>query len=207
MYNNNNLLNRLRKVDTMNQAEKIRNIVVSLLKGNSEITDEIVINEERVRAVQYANLKKYLVKKYPEFTEGGVTGALQTLTKRVDNVFKTKTKDGVFFFYSEEQDIISNSVNKVVAITDSEDYMKLEKKVEEVSSAVGEILRNAGKGKYLAAENLDISYLRDILEGSENLQGILREYKKENAFERIKVQNPGEENPFSNDLSKDDLPF
>lgn len=191
----------------MRQAEKIRSIVVSLLKENSKITDEIVINEKRVRAVQYASLKKYLVKKYPEFTEGAVTGALQTLTKKVDNVFKTKTKDGVFFFYSEEQDIILNSVNKMVSITDSEDYMKLEKKVEEVSSTVGEILRNAGRDKYLEAESLDISYLRDILEGSENLQGILRKYKKENAFERIKVQNHSEETPFTNDLSKDDLPF
>lgn len=190
----------------MSQAEKIRKIVVILLKEETEITHEIAINDKKTKAIKYADLKKYLIERYTDFTEGAVTGALQTLTKRVDNIFKTKTKEGVFFFYSEEQDIVLNSTSKRVAITDSEDYMELEKSVEEVSHAVGKILRNAGKEKYLAAENLDISYLRDVLEGSENLQGVLREYKKESAFEKIKSQIPSETNPFINP-NKDDLPF
>lgn len=188
----------------MSQAEKIREIVVDLLKENTKFTEIILVNEKKVRGIKYTDLKNFFIVRYPDFSEGAIIGALQTLPKRIDNIFKTKTKNGVYFFYSEDRKDDLELDRKKVAITDSEDYMDLEVKVEELSNTVGGILRNAGRGKYLTAENLDISYLRDILDASENLQTVLKNYKREDAFKKIEHQSS--KNPFSIN-KEDDLPF
>lgn len=172
----------------MSQAEKIRDIVINILKFDrfeKKITEEMIINNQKVNSIKYTHLKKYLMENYSDFSEGAITGALQTLTQRVDNVFKTKTKKGVYFFYSEaEYDDLATSKEKVI-ITESEDYRDLEAAVNNVSSVVGQILRNAVKNKYSDVRESDVNSLRDILKASGDLELTLRNYKQTNALERI----------------------
>lgn len=172
----------------MSQAEKIRDIVINILKFDrfeKKITEEMIINNEKVNGIKYTRLKEYLMENYSDFSEGAITGALQTLTQRVDNVFKTKTKKGVYFFYSEvEYDDLELGKEKVI-ITESEDYRDLEVAVNNVSSVVGQILRNAVKNQYLDVRESDVNSLRDILEASGKLELILKNYKQTDALGRI----------------------
>lgn len=172
----------------MSQAKKIREIVISILRYDTfekKITEEIIINNQKVNGIKYTNLKEYLMEKYDEFSEGAITGALQTLTERLDNVFKTKTKKGVYFFYSEaEYNNLEIGKAKEV-ITESEDYRELEVAVNNVSSVVGQILRNAVKNQYSDVRESDITSLRDILEASGELELVLRKYKQRDALDRI----------------------
>lgn len=176
----------------MNQSEKIREIVVSILKKNENeiagLKEEVEIYDKNMFGIKYSVLKDYLLnlERY-NFSEGAVTGALQTITKRVGNIHKQKTKQGVYFFYFDEKNM--NRINTVgVSITESDDYIELEEKVRDVNSHVSEILRNASRGKYKNTSNMDIDNLRSLLKISDQLDYTLKKYKNDKTFESIESQ-------------------
>lgn len=176
----------------MNQSEKIREIVLDILKNDENETmglkDRVEINGKSMYGVKYSTLKNYLLnlERY-NFSEGAVTGALQTVTKRVDNIHKQKTKQGVYFFYFDDKKI--TGINTVgVNITESDDYKELEEKVKDVNNHVSEILRNASKGKYKDSSNMDLDNLRSLLKISDQLDYTLKKYKNDKTFESIESQ-------------------
>lgn len=172
----------------MSQAEKIRDIVINVLQYDTyekKLIEEVIINNQKVNGIKYTNLKKYLMEHYSNFSEGAITGALQTLTQRVDNVFKIKTKKGVYFFYSEAESEDLEIGKEKVIITQSEDYRLLEVAVDNVSNVVGKILRNAVRNQYSDVRDSDVESLRKILEASGKLELVLKEYKQADTLERI----------------------
>lgn len=178
----------------MNQAERIRDIVSDILKrddlGTSEreLKDKIELNGKSVYGIKYSRLKDYLLnRKEYNFSEGAVTGALQTLAERVDNIYKQKTKKGVFFVYFDDKEITENKQIKVI-ITESEDYNDLVEQVRSVSDQVSKILKNASKGKYKKTYDTDLKHLRNLLKISSDLEITLKNYKNEKTFEKIENQ-------------------
>lgn len=190
----------------MTQSEKIRDIVFKLLspdheKNNNPFTGpvkrEIIVNNRTFEAIKYKDLKKFLLEKEFDFSEGAITGALQTLPDRLANIFKEKTKEGVFFFYSDNKNIsLLNQNHENTIIPDSVDYKALEDKVEEVNQAVIYILKKASNGNYSNVNEDDIKNLREILKNSGELSTSLSRYKTEKTFEKIQQKT-----------SMDDLPF
>ena len=81
------------------QAEKIRLLAVDLLKNRS--LNEPIDND--LYGIRYSQLKKKIMEdSNHEFTDGAVTGALYTLTERVENIYKIKNNHGTYFYYSED---------------------------------------------------------------------------------------------------------
>lgn len=185
----------------MNQSQKIREIILELFKSNKDCSLKQVFEVDGMKreGIKYIDLKNFLLshEEY-NFSEGAVVGALQTLTGRLENVYKVKTRNGVFFFYSEKEDIFDAHDNSETTIIESEDFKRFEDKVEVVNVAIADILRNVSKGKYLEVKNIDLNYLRDLLKSSGELQNVLNKYKTEKMFEEIKK---------SKSQSFDDLPF
>ncbi len=185
----------------MNQSQKIREIILKLFKSNNDKSLKQIFEVDGVEreGIKYIDLKKFLLshEKY-NFSEGAVVGALQTLTGRLENIYKVKTRNGVFFFYSEKEDVVDEYDNSEATIIESEDFKKFEDKVEVVNVAIAHILRNVSKGKYLKIKDIDLNYLRDLLKSSGELQNVLSRYKTEKMFEEIEE---------SKSQSFDDLPF
>ena len=179
----------------MNQSERIRDIVSEILKKDDlgenerELKDKIELNGKSVYGIKYSRLKDYLLnRKEYNFSEGAVTGALQTLTERVNNIYKQKTKNGVFFVYFDDEEITKNKQIKVI-ITESEDYNDLVEQVGNVSDQVSKILKNASKGKYIKTDETDLKHLRNLLKISSELENTLKQYKNDKTFEKIENQN------------------
>lgn len=181
----------------MNQSQKIRGIILDIFKSEDEkeLKQTVLIDGFKREGIKYKDLKDRLLTCDEQFSEGGVTGALQTLTERLENIYKVKTKKGVFFFYSENDEIFLNSDNAKMIITESEDFQLLEEKVEGVSSVIASILKNASKGKYASTKDSDLKHLRKLLSVSSELQNVLSNYKIDKTFEKI------EDDPFG------ELPF
>lgn len=185
----------------MNQSQKIREIILDIFKSNDDnfLKQVFEIDGVKREGIKYIDLKKLLLsyEKY-NFSEGAVVGALQTLTDRLENIYKVKTRNGVFFFYSEKEDVFYEYDNSKATIIESEDFKGFEDKVEVVNVAIADILKNISKGKYLEVKDIDLSYLRDLLKFSRELQSVLSRYKTEKTFEEIEEVKS---------RSFDDLPF
>lgn len=175
------------------QAENIRLITIELLK-KSKIQ---IPGSDDIFGIRYSDLKKRLLNStHYDFTEGAVTGTLYTLPDRMENVYKTKTKKGTYFYYSESEK--NEPSTKLNSITDSEQYEELIDSISNAESLVGDILRKASKGNYKETTDLDIENLRKILTATNNLNNLLKSYEFEKSFELI--QN-------SRYSDSDDLPF
>lgn len=181
----------------MNQAEKIRKLVTELFLNGNNLQDEIVVNNSKIKGIRYSVLKSELLKDKYNFTEGGVTGALYTLTDKMDFVFKVKTKNGVYFYYSSEELAPQKYSKSDVIITESKEYVELVSKAEELYDGVRSVLVNASNGFYREAHDIDVQYLREILKINSQLKDILKEYRIEKSFEKIK----------DNNIVDDGLPF
>lgn len=174
----------------MNQSEKIRKLILDIFKSNTydSVKQEIIVDGVKRKGIKYIDLKKFLLDinyENQKFSEGAVTGALYTLTERLENVYKTKTKNGVFFFYSDKENVLPENDDFKTLITESEDFSFLEEKVENVSIAIADILKNVSKEKYLEVQDVDLKYLRELLKVSGDLQNVLTRYKTEKTFNKI----------------------
>lgn len=182
----------------MNQAVKIREIVLELLRdenkeGFSEdlILKKLNINSHEVVAIKYINLKNGLenYRKFT-FTEGGIVGALNTLVNKLDNVHKVKTSDGVYFYYLSSFFMEYNKNQKQkISVIESVEYQKIEEQTFDINETVTTILRKSGNGDYLTDVDVDIKHLRKILEYVEKLSAELKTYKQEKEFQRIRKAN------------------
>lgn len=79
---------------TRNQAEEIREETVKLLK-NTHGKEEYYI-DNNLYGMRYSDLKRNLLSS-SKFTEGAVTGALNTMTDRVELIDKIKYQGKSFF--------------------------------------------------------------------------------------------------------------
>jgi len=179
----------------MNQAEKIRRLTTDMLLNNDELLEDIIVNNKEIKGIRYSVLKNELLNfsKY-DFTEGGVTGALYTLTDKMDSIFKVKVKNGVYFYYSSEKN--QEEFKSSVIITESKEYENLILKADDLFGDVSSILTKASNEFYKNANDIDVKYLRKILGISSDFKDVLKEYKLEKNFERIREN-----------LTDDDLPF
>ena len=186
----------------MSQAEKIRKIVLEWLKDgyfeynfSSLNFREIYVNNKKVKAMKYKDIKNALLNEDDfGFTEGAVTGALRTLPDRVDFIFKVKNKEGVFYYFSDEE--ISYEKEDKILITESSEYEDLVLRTNVLHTDIGKLLRNASNGMYVTEKDTDVKYLRKLLEISSNLKGTLEDYRLEKAFEKIENANPFDDLPF-----------
>lgn len=175
------------------QAEQIRLLALDFLQ-NSSLLDNI---DKNLYGMRYSELKKKLIEdsKY-NFTDGAVTGALYTLTERVDNIHKIKNNKGTFFYYSEvhEDDLAST----LYSITTSEEYRDLTNLIKNAEMKVREILRYASQELYIETTSLDIDHLRKLLNSTAQLNNLLKTYEAEKSFELIeKAQySSGDNFPF-----------
>lgn len=184
----------------MNQSQKIRELVLDIFESEDKdfMKQEFEWDNIKRKGIKYIDLKRYLIDykvDNEKFSEGAITGALQTLTERLENIHKVKTRNGVFFFYSEKKDVDVESDNSKTTITESTDFRSLENKVEVVNSAITDILKNASQGKYLEVQDSDLRYLREFLKVFGESLSVLSRYKMEKTFEKIENQK------------KDELPF
>lgn len=181
----------------INQAETIRKLVVNLLRdydkdafSNNLVLSKIVVDNSKVKAIKYIDLKNALMNsKSYSFTEGAVVGALNTITERIDDIKKVRTKNGVFFYFSESS---KDDPNKIIQMIDSEDYLDLEEQVNKINKTVSSILKNVSIGKYETeiGTDFEIKHLRNILSLSESLKNELKEHKQEKMFHDIeKMRN------------------
>lgn len=162
------------------QAEKIRLLAVDLLKNRS--LNEPVDND--LYGIRYSQLKKKIMEdSNHEFTDGAVTGALYTLTERVENIYKIKNNHGTYFYYSE--DYKDNLEITRESITTSEEYKDLTDMIKNSEVKVREILRNASQGRYTETTNLDIEHLRKLLNLTDQLSNLLKTYEAEKSFEAM----------------------
>lgn len=178
----------------MNQSEQIRSLVLEIFKTNNydSIKQTIIVDGIKRKGIKYIDLKKFLLdfdNGVKKFSEGAVTGALYTLTERLEDVYKTKTRNGVFFFYSDNEGSSFENNDYKMSITESEDFSSLEDKVETVSAAIADILKNVSKEKYLEVHDIDLKYLRELLKVSGDLQNALSRYKTEKTFKKIESNN------------------
>lgn len=166
------------------QAETIREIVVNLLKDSSLKTQ---INEN-LYGIRYNDLRKHLLKSGEyKFTDGAVTSALYTLPERVANVHRTKTHNGTYFYYSEENE--SEFDVTLSSVTTSIDYQDLLNMAKSTENKVGDILRKASQGVFQETSELDIKHLRQILNLTNQLNNALKSYEAEKSFELIEKLN------------------
>lgn len=97
----------------MNQSQKIREIILKLFKSNKDKSLKQVFEVDGVEreGIKYIDLKNFLLS-YEEykFSEGAVVGALQTLTGRLENIYKVKTRNGVFFFIQKKKMFLMNMI-------------------------------------------------------------------------------------------------
>ena len=170
----------MENVYLVTQAEEIRLIALDLLQ-NSSLIEHIANN---LYGIRYSELKKKLLEdpKY-NFTDGAVTGALYTLTNRVDNIYKIKNNSGTYFYYSEVYE--DNLESTLESITTSEEYQDLENLIKNSEIKVRAILRNASQGVYIQTTNLDIDHLRKLLNLTTQLNNLLKTYEAEKSFELI----------------------
>lgn len=178
----------------MNQSEQIRSLVLEIFKTSNydSIKQTIIVDGIKRKGIKYIDLKKFLLdfdNGVKKFSEGAVTGALYTLTERLEDVYKTKTRNGVFFFYSDNEGSSFENNDYKMSITESEDFSSLEDKVETVSAAIADILKNVSKEKYLEVHDIDLKYLRELLKVSGDLQNALSRYKTEKTFKKIESNN------------------
>ncbi|PKE34879.1 hypothetical protein CW670_11790 [Macrococcoides caseolyticum] len=174
----------------MSQAEEIREIVYDWLHPDGERSDrpylkEIMINNEKVLGIKYKDLKNSLLK-IGNFTEGAVVGALRTLPNREESISKVKTKEGVFYYFVQNNN--AENFKQKINITDSKEYEDLLAKTISLNEDVGKILRNASNDLY-HTDDMDIEYLRIMLRLSGELKDRLEQYRVEKAINRIKSNN------------------
>lgn len=173
----------------MSQAKKIRDVVLDLFIKPETVnpfmisSEEILVNSKKFEAYKYSELKNYLITNC-KFTEGAVTGALQTITTKVENIYKTKTNDGVYYFYSENNEV-NESSRKDEFLVESEDLKNLERKIDSVYQEITNILIKAAKGQYKDIKEIDVNHLRNLLRYFDDAKGVLKEYKTEKWFQDI----------------------
>lgn len=165
----------------VNQAEKIRELALDLLK-NSKEKDYI---SKDFYGIRYSDLKLKILnnKKDYTFTDGAVTGALYTLTERVPNVYKIKVKGGTFFYYSDSKE--DNLNVELLSITVSSEYKELLDLTKKTEAKIKEILNKAGQKKYKKTTELDTMHLRKALQLTNDLNNALNAYEIEKSFEQI----------------------
>lgn len=180
----------------MNQAEKIRKLTLEILKNDNELLEDIEIDNKIIKGIKYSDLKNKLLSntKY-EFTDGGITGALYTLTNQVDSIFKIKIKKGVYYYYSSKKKDVD--YKKDVILTESEDFDRLYSNAIKIYDDIGNILSKASTEVYKEVSETDIKYLRNILDLSSKLKESLRDYKNEISFDKMEKSR----------FKMDDLPF
>lgn len=186
----------------LNQAEKIRKIVLEWLEHdyseqlNPSLKIRIIsVNNKKVRAMKYKDIKAELLSMDEfDFTEGAVTGALRTLPDRIDSIFKIKNREGVFYYFSNEK--VVPIEDEKTFITDSDEYEDLIIKASFLHADIGHLLRNASHGNYITNKDVDVKYLRQLLDISSRLNDVLEEYRVENAISKIQYKNPFDDLPF-----------
>lgn len=187
---------------TITQAERIRTRVLNILQDNHNENLE-QINDD-ISGIQYIKLKKLLSN---EFTDGAVTGALNTITERLENIHKIKTKSGTYFYFSETENNFNLNEESIDIIysKELEEVIQYSKKVYE---GISNILKNTSKDSYYSnVTNLDLDNLRKILDNVSHTENLLKNYKVNKAFEIIENKQKIKENNAIFGLSDDQLPF
>lgn len=185
------------------QAEQIRKQVIDILHDDSnEILEQI---NDDISGVQYIKLKELLSK---EFTEGAVTGSLNTITERVENIYKIKTKLGTYFYYSEKENQLNlnEQLVDIIYSKELEDVLQYSQKAYE---GISNILKNTSKDSYYSnVTNLDLDNLRKLLDNVAHTENLLKSYKVNKAFENIENKQIRDlNNSKSNASDAYDLPF
>ncbi len=176
------------------QAEQIRNKVLTILQDtDSDILEEI---DDNIMGIKYIKLKNLLSR---EFTEGSVTGALNTITDRIDTIHKIKIKSGTYFYFSEAEDSFQLE-DKSVDIIYSKELEEVLQYSQKIYDGISNILKNTAKDSYYSnVTTLDLDNLRKLLNNVSQTEYLLKDYKTNKAFENVEYQQR------KNDY--DDLPF
>lgn len=172
-----------------NQAEEIRQETVKLLKNVIGQEDNRI--SDRLYGIRYSTLKEKLLstKKY---TEGAVTGALNTITDRVELVGRVKHQNKSYYYYASSENKIEKNP---VYITESEDFKSLYNSSISIQKNIEEILNKSSKEKYKEVSELDKKSLRYILQKVNELNESIRDYRHAKSFEIIE-DNSNIELPF-----------
>lgn len=172
-----------------NQAEEIRRESIKLLKNALGNEENHIEND--LYGMRYSDLKKELLRSN-RYTEGAVTGALNTITERVNLIKKIKYHGKSFFYYSSEENKIEE---KPVYITESQDFEDLAETSKLAQKSIEKILNQSGKKIYKEITEIDQKSLRIILRRTNELNESIRDYKQEKSFEIIN-KSPFDDVPF-----------
>lgn len=172
-----------------NQAEEIRQETVRLLKNvigqeENHIRDDLY-------GMRYTDLKEKLLSK-DKFTEGAVTGALNTITDRIELVDRIKYKNKSFYYYVTRE---NEYEKKLAYITESEDFEDLYNSSILIQKHIEKILNKSSQEKYKEVSELDKKSLRYTLQKVNELNESIRDYKHAKSFEIIE-SNQYMEMPF-----------
>lgn len=170
---------------TRNQAEEIREETVKLLK-NTHGKEEYYI-DNNLYGMRYSDLKRNLLSS-SKFTEGAVTGALNTMTDRVELIDKIKYQGKSFFYYTSGENKIEK---KPVYITESKDFEYLTEGSQLTQQIIEKILNKSGKDIYKEISEIDKKNLRTILQKTNELNESIRNYKQEKSFEVLSNSSVG----------------
>ena len=174
---------------TRNQAEEIRKESIKLLKNTLGKEENHI--EDNLYGMRYSELKRELLSSN-RYTEGAVTGALNTMTERVNLIKKIKHHGKSFFYYSSEKNKIEK---KPVYITESKDFEDLTETSQLAQKNIEKILNQSGKKIYKEITETDQQNLRIILSKTNELNESIRDYKQQKSFEIIN-EDPFDEIPF-----------
>lgn len=174
---------------TRNQAEEIREETVRLLKNTLGKEENYI--DDNLYGMRYSDLKRKLLSSN-KFTEGAVTGALNTMTDRVELINKVKHQGKSFFYYASGENKIEK---KPVYITESKDFEELTETSQLTQQNVEKILNKSGKNVYKEISEIDKKNLRTILQKTNELNESIRNYKQERSFE-VLSDNSDIELPF-----------
>lgn len=162
---------------TRNQAEEIREESIKILKNTLGKEENYI--ENNLYGMRYSDLKRNLLSTN-RFTEGAVTGALNTIVDRIELVNKIKHQGKSFFYYSSGENKIEK---KTVYITESKDFADLNDSSQLAQQNVEKILNKSGKNIYREITEVDKENLRKILQKTNELNESIRNYKQEKSFE------------------------
>jgi len=184
------------------QAEQIREMVVTMLQNRK--TDYLEQITSNVYGIQYIKLKKKLSEK---FTEGAVTGCLNTITERVENVHKVKIKSGTYFYFSDKESSL-NLNEQAVEIIYSKELEEVLQYSQKAYEGVSNILKKTAKDFYYSnVTTLDLDNLRSLLDNISQTENLLKKYKTDKAFENVENKHIQDLNNSSYDETDEDLPF
>ena len=181
----------------MSQASQIRKLALNILKNDS-FEKEKISDDSNIKGIRYSVFKKIILEeKNYSFTEGAVVSTLNSLHTKLENIYKTKTSKGVYFYYSPDgKKDIEETEHMATLITQSHEFNQLENQAEDLSRNIANILLNTSKNIYINTSDLDIEFLRRILSVSNQLKLVIQEYSEEKSFELISQRNSSYDLPF-----------